>query len=88
MSERVEAYRLNADKCLELAETFKDPDAKRTMFAMADAWLTLAAQRVKNIETVVPPLAPRPNPALPDDPSQASPVIGLVAASLPGSSSK
>jgi hypothetical protein len=38
MPERVEQYRLNADKCLELAETFKDPDAKRTMFAMADAF--------------------------------------------------
>jgi hypothetical protein len=44
MPERVDQYRRNADKCLELAETFKDPDAKRTMFAMADAWLTLAAQ--------------------------------------------
>ena len=40
----------HADKCLELAESFKDPDAKRTLFAMAAAWLTLAAQRVKNIE--------------------------------------
>ena len=63
MPERVDQYRLNADKCLELAETFKDPDAKRTMFAMADAWLTLAAQRVKNIKSVDPLSAP------PDDPS-------------------
>jgi hypothetical protein len=39
------------------------------MFAMADAWLTLAAQRVKNIETVDPPLSPRLSPALADDPS-------------------
>ena len=68
MPERVEQYRLNADKCLELAETFKDPDAKRTMFAMADAWLTLAGQRVKNIETVDRPSPPRLNPATPDDP--------------------
>jgi hypothetical protein len=69
MPERVGQYRLNADKCLELAETFKDPDAKRTMFATADAWLTLAAQRVKNIETVDPPLSPRLSPALSDEPS-------------------
>ena len=69
MPERVEHYRLNADKCLELAGTFKDPDAKRTMFAMADAWLTLAGQRVKNIETVDPQLPPRLNTATPDDPS-------------------
>jgi hypothetical protein len=69
MPERVGQYRLNADKCLELAETFKDPDAKRTMFAMATAWLTLAEQRVKNIETVDPPSRPRLTPATPDDPS-------------------
>jgi hypothetical protein len=69
MPERVEQYRLNADKCLELAETFKDPDAKRTMFAMADAWLTLAGQRVKNIAPVDPPSPPRLSPATPDDPS-------------------
>ena len=53
MPERVEQYRLNADKCLELAQTFKDPDAKRTMFAMADVWLKLAGQRVKNIAPVI-----------------------------------
>jgi hypothetical protein len=69
MPERVGQYRLNADKCLELAETFKDPDAKRTMFAMATAWLTLAEQRVKNIETVDPPSRPRLNPGTPNDPS-------------------
>ncbi len=51
MAERVDQYRLNADKCLELAESFKDPGAKRTLFAMAAAWLTLAAQRIKNIES-------------------------------------
>ena len=50
MPERVEQYRFYADKCLELGESFKSPDAKRTLFAMAAAWLTLAAQRVKNIE--------------------------------------
>ncbi len=50
MPERVEQYRLNAEKCYELAQHFKDPDAKRTMFAMADAWLMLAAKRVKKVE--------------------------------------
>jgi hypothetical protein len=34
MPERVEQYRLYADKCHELAAAFKNPDAKRTMFAM------------------------------------------------------
>jgi hypothetical protein len=39
MPEQVERYRLNAEKC-------------RTMLGMADAWLTLAAQHVRNVETV------------------------------------
>ena len=52
MSEQVERYRLNAEKCLEVAQTFNDLEVKRTMLAMADAWLMLAAQRVKNVETV------------------------------------
>jgi hypothetical protein len=37
MPERVEQYRFYADKCLELGESFKSPDAKRTLFAMAAA---------------------------------------------------
>jgi hypothetical protein len=65
-AERVEQYRLYADKCHELAAAFKNPDAKRTMFAMADAWRTLAAQRVKNIETADAPSPPGLKPA-PDD---------------------
>jgi hypothetical protein len=36
------------------------------MFAMADAWRTLAAQRVKNIETTDTPSPPGLKPA-PDD---------------------
>jgi hypothetical protein len=61
MPERVDQYRLKADKCLDLAETFKHPDAKRTMLAMAELWLTLAAQRVKNIKLVDPLLSPSLN---------------------------
>ncbi len=51
MSERVERYRLNAEKCLQLAQTLNDLEAKRELLAMANAWLVLAAQRGKNIET-------------------------------------
>ena len=68
MPERVEQYRVNAEKCLEVAKTFKDPEAKRTMLVTAHEWLMLAAGRVKNIATankLVPPL----NPSPPDDPS-------------------
>ncbi len=49
MPKQVEKYRLNAEKCFEAAKTFNDPEAKRTMLAMAHAWTMLAVQRVKNI---------------------------------------
>ncbi len=51
MSERVERYRLNAEKCLQLAQRSNDLEAKRELLVMANAWLELAAQREKNIET-------------------------------------
>jgi hypothetical protein len=39
-----------AEKCQQLAQSFTDPEAKRALSVMADSWLMLAAQRVKNIE--------------------------------------
>jgi hypothetical protein len=69
MPERVEQYRLNAEKCFEAAKTFNDPEAKRTMFAMADAWTMLAVQRVKNIAAANAPSPQRLNSSLPDDAS-------------------
>ncbi len=60
MPERVDQYRLNAEKCSKLAQTFKDPNAKRKMLAMAGAWLMLAVQRVKHVE--MPALDPRSVP--------------------------
>ncbi len=50
MPKRVDQYRLSAVRCFELSQTSKDPDAKRALFPMADAWQMLATQRVKNIE--------------------------------------
>ncbi len=44
----IERYWRNAEKCLELAQTFNDPEAKRELLGMANAWLKLAEQRVKN----------------------------------------
>ena len=67
MPERVDQYRLYADKCLELAEAFKDPDAKRTLLAMAAGWLKLAAQRVENIEAADASLIAGQNLAPPPD---------------------
>ena len=52
MTARVEQYRLNAAKCLNLADRSSDPESKRSLLAMANAWLMLAAQRAKNIEIV------------------------------------
>ena len=73
MSERVDRYRLNAEKCHELAQKFKDPDAKRTMLAMAHAWLMLAAQRIEHIEPRLnkprlSPTNPTPPDAVPSEP--------------------
>jgi predicted RNA-binding Zn-ribbon protein involved in translation (DUF1610 family) len=49
MAELINRYRLNAEKCLELARTFTDFESKRALVAMAKAWSVLAA-RSKNIE--------------------------------------
>jgi ABC-type uncharacterized transport system ATPase component len=51
MPERLERYRRNVEKCLAVATTFKDPEARRTMLVTADEWLMLAAQRAKIIGT-------------------------------------
>jgi hypothetical protein len=67
MPERVDQYRQYAGRCLELAETFKDPYAKRTLFAMAAAWITLAGQHIKNIETADASSTAGLNLAPPDD---------------------
>ena len=61
VTELVEQYRHNAEKCLELAQTSNDPDSKRALLGMANAWLKLAEQRVRNSET------PRPNADPSDD---------------------
>jgi hypothetical protein len=63
MPKKVEWYRLNAERCQQLAQTFKEPEAKRALFARADSWLMLAAQRAKNIEKACKnmPADPRQN---------------------------
>jgi hypothetical protein len=50
---RLERYRRNAEKCLELAQTFNDQERKRVMLSMANAWLTLAETHLRNSETVL-----------------------------------
>ena len=46
----VETYRLNAEKCLELAQTFNDQErkrVKRVMLDMANAWLLFDGGKAK-----------------------------------------
>jgi hypothetical protein len=66
MSELIDRYRRNAEKCLQLAQAFNDLDAKRALLVMANAWLTLAAQRQKNIQAAPlnepPPVNEAPPP--------------------------
>ena len=47
----VERYRRNAEKCLQLGQNFKELEAKRALLVMANAWLMLAAQRQRYIDT-------------------------------------
>jgi hypothetical protein len=66
MPERVDQYRQNAEKCFETAKTFNDPEARRAMFAVADAWTMLAVQRVKTF-AAAKPSPPRLNSSSPPD---------------------
>jgi hypothetical protein len=51
--ERLERYWLNAEKCLTLAQTFNDRQSKRTLIEMANTWLKLAEQYLKNSKTTL-----------------------------------
>ncbi len=76
MTELIERYRLNAEKCLRLAESFKDLEAKRALIAMANAWIMLAVQREKNIETASAQQPPSRGhePPTPNEPPAPSPL--------------
>lgn len=69
MTELVERYRRNAEKCLQLVQSFNGLDAKRSLLAMANAWLILAAQREKTIEG-----APEPTSPIEGAPEPTSPI--------------
>ena len=59
-NERLKRYRLNAEKCLTLAETFNDHQSKRTLIGMANTWLKLAEQNLKTSETTLVYETPTP----------------------------
>jgi hypothetical protein len=65
--ERLERYRLNAEKCLTLAQTFNDHQSKRTLIEMANTWLKLAEQHLKNSETTLVYETPTPCVKTSDD---------------------
>ena len=65
--ERLERYRLNAEKCLILALTFNDRQSKRTLIEMANTWLKLAEQHLKNSETTLVYETPTPLKTSDDD---------------------
>jgi hypothetical protein len=66
-NERLERYRLNAEKCLALAQTFNDRQSKRTLIEMANTWLKLAEQHLKNSETTFVYETPPPRLKASDD---------------------
>jgi hypothetical protein len=86
VTELLERYRRNAEKCLRLVQSFTDSEAKRSLLTMANAWLMLAAQREKNIETALandptspinePPPPPHqpPTPSPVDEPPKPPPI--------------
>jgi hypothetical protein len=65
--ERLERYRLNAEKCLALAQTFNDLQSKRTLIGMANTWLKLAEQHLNNRETTLVYETPTPRLKTSDD---------------------
>jgi hypothetical protein len=46
-------YRLHAAHCVEFAERSSDAEGRLALLAMAQSWLALAEQAVKNSETVL-----------------------------------
>jgi hypothetical protein len=52
-SEVVAAYRLHAAKCIEIAHRSSDLESKLVLLDMAQSWLALAEQAIKNGETVL-----------------------------------
>jgi hypothetical protein len=65
--ERLERYQLNAQKCFALAQTFKDSESKRTLIGMANAWLNLAEQHLKNSKSALVYETPTPRLKASDD---------------------
>jgi hypothetical protein len=82
----MQTYRRNAEKCLELSQTFNDRQRRLALLGMANAWLTLAEQHLRNRETASvfetptpvneppPPLDKPPKPPPIDEPATRPPM--------------
>jgi NADPH:quinone reductase-like Zn-dependent oxidoreductase len=57
-------YRQHAANCIEIAQHLSDSQAKLVLLNMAQSWLALAEQAVKNSETVLVYETPIPKPAV------------------------
>jgi hypothetical protein len=69
VTERTSWYRANAEKCLSLAQRFRDPESRRALLAMANAWLAMAEQRSNRSEPApVSDTPPQPLKRYPDAP--------------------
>jgi hypothetical protein len=62
-NESASRYRLHAAHCYELAERMSDAEGRLALLAMAQSWLALAEQAVKNSETVLVYETPIPKQA-------------------------
>jgi hypothetical protein len=51
--ELVATYKLHAANCIEIAQRITDPESRLSLLAMAQSWIKLAEQAVKNSETVL-----------------------------------
>jgi hypothetical protein len=67
-SEFVAAYRLHSAQCTEIARRSQDPEIKLALLALAQSWLTLAEQAIKNSQTVLVYETSRPGPHVAQQP--------------------
>jgi hypothetical protein len=73
----MQTYRLNAEKCLVLARTFDDRERRLAFLGMANAWLTLVEQHLRNREAALVYATPTPlnePPPPPDQPPKPPPI--------------
>ncbi len=74
MTELVERYRQNAEKCLQLVQNFNNPVAKRALLAMANAWLMLGEKTIATAPALEPTSPVNESPTPPHQPPTPPPI--------------